>query len=166
MSRLRSRRVLRPRLSRCPSILSPKACLLSHPHPPSPHPHPHRPCLLLLMPQAPLDQLLLLHIHRTPHKLPWETVAPPQLSPFHGTTPNWSCMPTCISQARSFCCLLRRSRGHQLSPHFSGTSAVHAAGVAWTLASRRRRRHVAMNDAARALLGVCGDCYHHPPLLS
>ena len=166
MSRLQSRRVLRPRLSLCPSILSPKACLLSLPHRPSPHPHPRRPSLLLLMPRALPDLLLLLPIRRTPHKPPWETVAPPQSNPFHGITLNWSCTPMCISQVRSFCFLLRRSRGHQLSPRFSGTSVVRAAGAAWTSASRRRRRHVAMNDAAQASLGVCGGCYRHPPLQS
>lgn len=171
MFRLRSHRVLRPHPTRCPSILLLNVCLLSHLHPPFLHPPPHLPPLLLLVSRVSPNLLLLIPIRRcqarsTPHKPPSETVVPPHSSPFHGTTPNWSCTPTYISRARFFCSLLPRSRDHQRSPRCNGTSAAHAAVAAWTLASRRRRRHVAMSDAARASLGVYGGCYRHPPLPS
>jgi hypothetical protein len=168
MFRPRSRKVHRPRLSRCLSILLLKLCPLSHPLPPSLHPHPRHPYFLLLMPRVHPNYHLLLRsrARSNPHRPPWETVAPPHSSLFHGTTPNWSCTPMYISQARSFCSLLRRLRDHQRLPRFRGTSAVHAAGAAWTSASRRHHRHVAMNDAARASLGVYGGCYRHPPLPS
>ena len=156
MFRPRSRKVHLPRLSRCLSILLQKLCLLSHPHPPFLHLHPRHPYFLLLMPRA----------RSNPHRPPWETVAPPHSSLFHGTTLNWSCTPTYISQARSFCSLLRRLRDHQRLPRFRGTSVVHVAGAAWTSVSRRHHRHVAMSDAARASLGVYGGCYRHQPLPS
>jgi hypothetical protein len=169
MFRPRSRKVHRPRLSRCLSILLLKCMSPIPPTPtfPSPAPTPS----IFSSPHAAgtskLPHLLLRSRARSnPHRPPWETVAPPHSSLFHGTTPNWSCTPMYISQARSFCSLLRRLRDHQRLPRFRGTSAVHAAGAAWTSASRRHHRHVAMNDAARASLGVYGGCYRHPPLPS
>ena len=149
MARLRSHRVLRPRLSRFPSIPLPKLCLLSHLRPPFLRPPPRRPPLLLLMPWAPPD-LFLLPIHRAQGKPSWETVARPHSSPCQETTPNWFCTPTYTSQARSFSSLLRRSRVRQRSPRCSGTSAAHVEGAAWTLVSRPRRRPGATSDGVRA----------------